>query len=332
MYGFEVSLTKEQVLTHISEEEVIEMAVGYKPEEGKFYLSPFRKDSEEGTWFERFNNTLTYIDFGDDKTHRDCIEFVADLHNVSYQGALEIVLKYVNEGVSVDTPSFFSLKPKKQVQKKQYFDYKAKPFMIEDREFWFSKYSITKEQLEADGTESIRWFKFWSNRLNEEIIIRPHDRCYMLRVNNKLKIYRPDQKGRSKWPYNTCTVNDIGGLNTAIKSDHLIITKSYKDWRVLKNLNYNTIWMQNEKTLPNNTTLKRIKSISNNITVFFDNDIAGKQGADKLIAQLGNNTQAFFLPDNCPKDASDFIEMYDYNVLNELLQQALQPSYLSQTV
>ena len=52
-----------------------------------------------------------------------------------------------------------------------------------------------------------------------------------------------------------------------------MITKSYKDYRVLRNLGVNVTWFQNEGAFPDN--LDDIINDYKDVIVFFDNDFTG---------------------------------------------------------
>ena len=101
--------------------------------------------------------------------------------------------------------------------------------------------------------------------------------------DGRIKIYRPYGTSESKW-FTNCTQNDIGGIDSVIfSSKDLLITKSYKDYRVVKNLSINTVWFQNEGMIPNATILKFLCKKFKRIIIWFDNDEAGIRAA-KLVA------------------------------------------------
>ena len=62
----------------------------------------------------------------------------------------------------------------------------------------------------------------------------------------------------------------------------IVITKSYKDARVLRNYNINAIWFQNEGMLPSTEILVEILNKNNKIIIWYDNDNAGKIASEKI--------------------------------------------------
>jgi hypothetical protein len=97
----------------------------------------------------------------------------------------------------------------------------------------------------------------------------------------RLKIYRPYGPKHSKWISN-CEKDSIGGLELEMV-DNLTITKSYKDYRVLKNLGYHVVWLQGEQIIPNTYILEiLLASVRKRVTILYDNDKAGIEGSKKI--------------------------------------------------
>jgi hypothetical protein len=102
-----------------------------------------------------------------------------------------------------------------------------------------------------------------------------------------LKVYFPNQK-RYKF-LGTCNKNDIGDLDYIDnKKKYIIITKSYKDSKVLRNLGYNSIWLQSENSIPDKEVISKIISNFKRIYIIFDNDVAGIKGSKRLHIFLYN--------------------------------------------
>ena len=81
--------------------------------------------------------------------------------------------------------------------------------------------------------------------------------------------------------------NDVGGINSLVSfGRQLVITKSYKDWRVLKNIGLNVIWFQSENMFPSISILQDLASRFTNFTILFDNDEAGIKAGEKLLNLL----------------------------------------------
>ena len=133
---------------------------------------------------------------------------------------------------------------------------------------------------------------------------------------------------KGKW-FTNCTQNDIGGLYLLRKDvDKLVITKSYKDWRVIINQGVNAIWFQNEGMIPNQDILSELIVNYTEIIIWFDNDSTGIAKARVIreyLTSLGivKIVRMVFLP---PKlvgenitDASDFREKKGKAMLKQFI-------------
>jgi 5S rRNA maturation endonuclease (ribonuclease M5) len=135
-----------------------------------------------------------------------------------------------------------------------------------------------------DEVFPIIWYKIYSKKLKEYVVIRPNTRAYLVgNFDERKKFYTPDKKGKGKWATN-CTQNDIWGIkDLPLKGKTLIISKSYKDYRVLKNQGLVVIAFQNEGMMPNDEILKPLLERFEEVIVLFDNDRAGIESAEKVV-------------------------------------------------
>ena len=103
--------------------------------------------------------------------------------------------------------------------------------------------------------------------------------CYQLSsIENRTKLYFPRNKKRRF--LNTYRSTDIGCINSLdYKQDILIVTKSYKDCRVLRNQNLNSIWFQSENIIPDSEQLITVFKQYKKVFFFFDNDDTGITGS-----------------------------------------------------
>ena len=101
----------------------------------------------------------------------------------------------------------------------------------------------------------------------------------------------------------------------------MLITKSYKDWRVLKNAGYNTIWLQNEGCKIPFDRLIQLQQYRTKF-ILFDNDDAGIKASNNL-AEYANGFDNGYIPiwydDESVKDSADVVKNYSYShMVNEL--------------
>src|SRR5690606_21693715 len=132
---------------------------------------------------------------------------------------------------------------------------------------------------------------------------------------------------RYKWLGNF-KANDIGGVKTLPpKGDKLIITKGYKDYRVLKNYNFNSIWYQSEKIFPSIDVITSIINRFDEVIILFDNDKVGMQYSLKVLDILKvvhpNVRCTFINPKLNIKDISDLKHKGNKNDFNNFINKEL---------
>lgn len=187
-----------------------------------------------------------------------------------------------------------------------------------DKDFW-SQYEITSNDLREDNVKSNRRIIFNSRKNPHQLIAMDVVPSYTYLFGDHKKCYQPYADQFNKWK-STCTEEDIGGWST-LTNDDLIITKSYKDWRVLKNSGYNSIWLQNEGCKIPFDKLIKLQEIKTKF-ILFDNDIPGKQ-ASKHLAEYANQFDDSYIPvwfdEHMPKDSADIVSTYSSSVLEQEL-------------
>lgn len=300
MYGYSsehIPLTKHEILKRISQEEIFELVFGYKPQSNKYICSPFRNDSNPGAYFEWFKGELYFKDFADStRIVRDAFQCIIDTYDCNFNQALIMVNEHFNLGIGSNNVSSVKYEieishtarnkcsSKKRNSEYHDIEIKSRHFTELDKKYWFDKYKIQKYQLIEDNVFPLIWYKFWTKE-GDLITIRPSDIAfsYCEWENNHKKVYRPYcNTPKGKWTTN-CTENDIGGIKSLIPRGHrLIITKSYKDWRILSNAKCNSIWFQNEGMIPHLDNIMPILKRFNEVVILFDNDTTGLAASQKV--------------------------------------------------
>lgn len=299
MYSYSeyIPLNLNNVLQRVSEEDIYEMAIGYKPVEYVRVTSPLRKgDADPGCFFTYYNNKLRFMDFADEVKHRDCINMVQDIYKVSFFNALKIINEHFKLGLGKDSniqptpPIILESKRTISTEKESYpITFKPRDFDNRDADYW-AQYDITRNQLIEDGVFPIIWYKIYSRKLKDFVVIRKDTIAYAYTEfdEGKKKIYSPLLPGVGKW-ITDCDENDIGNYkNLPQYGDTLIISKSYKDCRVLRNQGLHSVWFQNEGMKPGKEKLAELARRFNRIIVWFDNDETGLISANKLSDYLNS--------------------------------------------
>jgi 5S rRNA maturation endonuclease (ribonuclease M5) len=296
----------------------------------KLYCSPFRNDNNPRCKFSLYSGVYYFVDFTQKNPNTNCIDALKKYYKISFQQAIVRCVDILNNNNIYFNyvPSVNSSVISKIKQDKNIF-YKERVFNSKDMLFWKNKYNISKEQLQEDGVKAISEFSFYSAKLNQRIGVKPSDITYVYTdfKDNGVKIYRPFSK-EGKWTTNL-SKNQIGGINKTEQKECIIITKSYKDYRVLKNniKNIDIIWLQNEGMFPEDSYLYFLKYYKH-VIIFFDNDTTGIKASGHLKEHLKSifnlsSISIFTLPRHYSKisitDISDYICVKKQNKTKQLL-------------
>lgn len=281
------------ILAVTSEETVFKLVVeDVVLDKKKLYRAPYRNDHSPKCYFEvGRNGRLHFVDFADPtRIRKDCFGLIEAYYGLSKVEALHYIDQQLGLGISngdkvivkkVEIPE--TIKHRSEYREKR-IEYSRRPFDLRDRGFWYAQYGITREELKGDGVFPISYYRF-ETKDGAICDIRPMDICYIYTefANNKMKIYRPTGSSTEKWLTN-CSKNDIGGVkHIDYTKDYLVITKSYKDYRVLRNAGVNTVWFQNEGMIPDKEVLEHYKLLSfGKVYIWFDNDSTGLSAGIKV--------------------------------------------------
>lgn len=288
MYGYAeyIPLTEEQILLRTTEENIFKIVIKEEIsiDDGVSYSAPYRIDNEPNCKFRRYDGKLYFCDWADEHINRDCFSFIRACYQLRTQSD---TLKFINYTLKLglgDSTTCVSkviknrtevIKEKKKNLNKT-ITISPRNFNGKDKQFW-SKYGISKQNLIDDKVVPITLYQSISNR-GIPFTVKPYSVAYAFTdfIQEKKKIYVPHSpKGKGKW-FTNCNQNDIGGIRFLDRdADKLLITKAYKDWRVVKNEGVNTVWFQNEGMIPSKDILLDLLSGYTEIIIWFDNDSAG---------------------------------------------------------
>lgn len=313
--GGKISIT--EVLRFVSQEQIFEFAFGFQIDFNEFYTSPFRKDNNPGCFFDWYKGRLFFIDFATSKIVKkinlrrvDCFAAVQLLHKLPN---FISTLHYIYAKLCLGKVNTSKKERPTVIKKKSVITPFSRSFIKADKDFW-SPYYITKEQLIQDKVIPLKAYNLYSTKSRiSSFVLREIAYCYSDFPINK-KIYFPKRK-KNQGPrfISTTDQNDIGGINTLpVIGDKLVITKSYKDWRVLKNNNIDSVWFQGEGLIPE--TLPQLLKRFDETIIWFDNDKEGikySQELFELCVSLELSTiREIRVPVIKPsiKDPSDFIK------------------------
>jgi hypothetical protein len=280
---------------------------------GDFIKNPFRDDKTPRCFLSEYKGNIVLSDWGAKEFNgMSLIEAIKRSERCSYYDALRMLNnKQRLPGVhpSGAIPHQEHTKFIFKVNVRPYTDSGGSfTFLPKDGDYW-KKRHISSNDLLEDQTYSLH--SYTCNSKKEPNTFKTHINrtlTYCFTVNGKYKIYKPLEKIF----ISQLSERDIGQLDNLPLSDHtLIITKSYKDCRILRNLGYNAIWMQGESMAIAIDIARNLVQRFDYIVVFYDNDNAGIKGANMNVGILnsikpGIAEAKHILPENL-KDPDEYI-------------------------
>lgn len=292
-----VFVTKEEILKYVTQEEIYELVFKFKPVEYEYVTSPFRADNDPGCHFHyNVDGKLRFVDFGNPKVYKrirmfniDCFDAVQvyfklknHYHTLQFIYEALIADKIKEPIAQQNLNEDLLILERKPVQ----ILFESRNFTSHDAEFWKS-YLISKNNLKEDRVFPVSKMMLLNTRKgNIKSELREIAYAYTEFEQSRKKIYLPKRKGSDRFITN-CKKNDIGNIgNLRFLSDQIIITKSYKDCRVLRNLGYESIWLQNEGMIPDDKVLIPILKPYRKVLIIYDNDQAGIKASKKLSKNL----------------------------------------------
>lgn len=338
MYGYSVltEISPEQVLQKVTEVQIFEMIMREEVDvlsSSARYTNPCREDNNPGCRFEtREDGTLLFVDFAEakGKTHRTCFRMVMDYYGVTFNTAIRIICSHFGLSSDVNDYSPVITKPR-LIEREEVSSFPTliepehRPYEKRDKLFW-SKFMITTDHLSEDNTKAVKRVTIKGRKGTSSF--DPLNICYSFDFGKHTKLYQPYTHPEYKFITN-CDENDIGNINNLpIVGKELIIQKSYKDHRVLRNTGFglNVIWTQNEGCIPKWDILYDLSIRFELITIFYDNDEPGRRAASKLasvilIVNPNANVRIVYLPDKKYKDPGQFIHGEGRKDFEEVLKQ-----------
>lgn len=329
-----IYISKEELLSKISEYQIFTFYFGKDFSLGKAYCSPLRKDDNPSFVVNIRNGRLSWIDFGTN-SKGDVFDFVSKLFGLTFkQSVLKIAFDFNLEQVKNIKSPFECIRTAGYITNKKPFIHEAKgairikvrKWSKTDAEYWLP-YNINSELLNL-----YKVFPVEKAYLDDIIIYNNNTSCpcyaYMFYKDNKYtyKLYRPFNKNK-KWKGNIDRSVLQGWSQLDPFAEILIITKSLKDVMVLRSLGINSLAMQTESSFIKQTVMLELRSRFNHIYILQDYDKAGILGTFKL-TRAYRFLKWFFIQDkktktNGLKDISDYIKGCGKEKTIELLKNKL---------
>ena len=303
----EQKITKELLLSKNSEETYMEHYLGIPVKKGLF-KSPLRKDSKPtASFFRNKKGDLIFHDFRGD-FYGNFISVVIELFQCSYYKALKIIANdfgisnyknYEKHESKIEYSGIIF----KETQSTSIIQVEKKEFSQKELDWWDS-FGISKTTLSKYKVVSCS-----SIFLNGQYFTSSSDKSPIFGYYGGKKdgielwrIYMPTKKTfrfLSNW-----SSSIIQGSKQLIESgDYCILSKSLKDVMLLHEFNFISCAPNAESITISKSQFDKLNQKFNNIIIFFDNDLAGVQGAHRYKKQF--NRKCIFIKRKYAKDISD---------------------------
>ena len=324
--NLKIHLTKEAILSRISEYDVF---MFYMPTRdwklNSVTYSPFRKESNPSFLIGNRYGNINFIDFADTSLRGDCFTFVKLLYNLS---TLDDVLKKIDVdfglgisgGIKKDYKKVVGeYKQPEQVKRYSLIQVVTRKFTNSELEYWNSFYQ-SLDDLRANNIYAIK--KVFLNRQLFAIPEKEMVFGYLYNDSN-WKIYRPFGDRKNKWVPNNVPITVMDGKEDIANCKTAIITKSKKDYMVLKKVHPNVCAVQNEGLgCFSEENVTYIKSNSERQILSFDSDSAGVKSSQQITNVFGFdylNVPREYLHEGI-KDWSDWVNKYGIKVIHDYFQ------------
>ena len=334
MLNFE-KITKEWILSKITEIEIFSYylplpieTIEYSVNNTKLICSPLRADKNPTCGFYIKNNKLRFNDLAG-YFHGDCFDVVAYHKNLNsndrrdFNKILEIIaidFKLIKGGISTNTINILTTNLVRK--EKPIIDVQYRTWDNKDIQYW-KKGGVSINTLENMEVRPV--YVAW---INSEILysFSYKDLCYSIRLgsyNNIMnwKLYFPF---RDSYRFITNS-RYMMNLNLIKKAKFGIITKSFKDVAVFRQIGIEAVSVAGETIYPLVTEIDYIKQQWGTVIVLMDFDYTGIKMTQHLKKQYGFKYNFFTngrfnTYDFEVKDAFEFTTMYNTNTLIELIR------------
>ena len=287
-----IKLTPQAILDKISDYDIFRY---YMPDThwriNQATLSPFRNEENPSFLISNKGGMLHFIDFADTNLRGDCFTFVKHLHHML---SMDDVLKKIDHDFGLG----FNKSERIGEYKKIRAEYKqpeelgkrysliqviTRRFTQEELEYW-NQYHQSLEDLRANQIYSIKELYFNKSRFT----LKDTELRFGYLYDGHWKIYRPFNEKRTKWMPNNVPITAMDGVNNIRDCDVAFITKSKKDYMVVKKVFDCSCAVQNEGIAcfsPENVEF--LKMNSKRQILSFDSDITGVANSQQITQLFG---------------------------------------------
>jgi hypothetical protein len=287
-------VSKQYILSQVTQESIFEFYFGQKIDLAKKYKSPLREDKTPGCSF-FYGQSGDLLFFDSQEGNCDCFRFIMLKFRCSYYDA---IIKIKMDFKLIKSANIKIINEEKEPYLKD-IAIKRKQFTPRELEFWqLPDMVISEELLAAYGIFSISdlWFNGVYKGYNlVDTFAFKQDFPY------HYQIYRPYADKTLKFRTNDGSY--IYGWHRLNDSEDVYINKGPKDNFFASVIGYNSIGPMGEGFNIPEDKIAYLKGKYKRIFLCYDNDDAGKKYTEKIIKQY-----PFIIPKFPPDEFKDFTE------------------------
>lgn len=334
IFDLDLTYNQDDILNNISEKDIYEYFLSKPVERGKLYNCFFHEDNRPsmGLYSNRNSKYLTYKCFSCGESG-NIFELVKKLTGIE---DIQDIYRYIinnfgnkelnkNSTILNTINNNFNIKNSFDLDNKVSIYPKFRSWDIRDYDYW-KQYGITFDILEKFNVKPCSSVYMRTSRGNyiQYALDSKSYPIYHYYCNGNSTIYKPlNSSGR--WLKNS-GIWDVYGLEQLEFNNNIVfITSSLKDVMTLYNLGYSAVAPQGEGMIIPDKIIDYLFAISNKLILFYDNDSPGKQLTNKLKEYY--NIESILIPDNFPKDISDYYKKYNEENSKKLITNLLKNVY-----
>lgn len=320
-------ITKDWIESRLNQETLMQFYLGVPLDFDNLICSPIRDDPNPTCSLYKKSGNVYMKDFSG-HFHGDVYNLVCFQNHLDYgdlMGAMKIIVSDFPDtfGISGAEKEFVHnlvVQQEAEEKKQKLFQYAAQKWQPTDKTYWKS-YHLTSLILAEFGVHSAS--HIWvDGKLRGSYFHKDPIYAYDY-GRGRIKFYFPLRKGKSRF---MCNTDAIQGWNQLPEKGHLvIITKSLKDVMVLKTLGYSAIAPQSEHHSIPPRLIEVLKTRFKNILIMYDNDNAGRRGAEKACDTFPilSYIEIPEIYEGC-KDISDVVQTYGVDVAKDVMEELTQ--------
>ena len=322
-----INLTKELILSRVSEERILSHYLGLPIKKG-LYRNPLRNDQHITAAFfkSKTNGRIMFKDFATGYCG-DFVSIVMTKFDCSYYKALQIIANDFGIIKRQDLPKNKCLK---KWDEEKFEDTGGAIIQVEVKNFtendlqWWAKYGISQSTLKKFRVYSCKNV-FLNGNLFFMVSDNQHVYGYYGGIKNDIEQWRVYFPGKKKYKFisnwKSIQIQGASQLNKQ-GGDILVITKSLKDVMTLYEYRIQAIAPCSENEFVTDAQYQKLKAKYKHIFLLYDNDRPGMRASLKIRKQYPDLNILLIPKISGCKDFSDYRKTYGDKKTQQLIQQA----------